>query len=201
MQYLSNLAQQSKIRWNLGLTTWTIFRYRAYRESFATVFTFSAGLSACGGSGAAYNIDLKGEKTFSQKFTVSFNKNFQMYIFTSGGVSAGVPAVWFWFAVVGPLDWATWLAPSTVTSSSPGMEDSYTQQHNIWNRISWHTSQEDKVFKTANKRNQEATLASRMDRVVSICCMRRDMLASFCRREDKTLDMMMRLAWLSWSCR
>lgn len=51
-QRLSNLAQQSKIRWKLGLTTWTIFRYRAYRESFATVITFSAILSACWGSAA-----------------------------------------------------------------------------------------------------------------------------------------------------
>lgn len=114
-------------------------------------------------------------------------------MFTSGGVSAGVLAVWFWFAVVGPLDWATWLPPSTVTSSSPGMEDSYSQRDNIWNRISRHTSQEGKLFKAANKRTQEPTLASRMDRVVSICCMRRDMLASFCRKEIKMLDILMSL--------
>lgn len=61
MQHLLNLAQQSKIRWELELTTWTIFRYRAYRESFATVITFSAGLSACWGSGAVWNINVRGE--------------------------------------------------------------------------------------------------------------------------------------------
>lgn len=71
------------------------------------------------------------------------------------------------------------------------MEDSYSQHDNIWNRLSRHTSQEGKVFKAANKRTQEPTLASRMDRVVSICCMRRDMLASFCRKEDKMSDILM----------
>lgn len=30
-----------------------------------------------------------------------------------------------------------------------------------------------------------------MDRVVSICCMRRDTLASFCRKEDKMSDILM----------
>lgn len=42
--------------------------------------------------------------------------------------------------------------------------------------------------KPANKRTQEPTLASKMDRVVSICCMRRDMLASFCRKEEKMCE-------------
>lgn len=42
--------------------------------------------------------------------------------------------------------------------------------------------------KPANKETQEPTFASKMDRVVSICCIRRDMLASFCRIEDKTSD-------------
>lgn len=64
------------------------------------------------------------------------------------------------------------------------MEDSYSQHDNIWSRIS--TNFDNKVeSKPANKRTQEPTLASKMDRVVSICCMRRDMLASFCRKEEK----------------
>lgn len=60
MPSLSNIALQSKIRWILGLTTWTIFKYRAYRESFATVITFSAGASVCCGCGAVCNINIGG---------------------------------------------------------------------------------------------------------------------------------------------
>lgn len=67
------------------------------------------------------------------------------------------------------------------------MEDSYSQHDNIWSRIS--TNFDNKVeSKPANKRTQEPTLASKMDRVVSICCMRRDMLASFCRKEEKWVN-------------
>lgn len=66
------------------------------------------------------------------------------------------------------------------------MEDSYSQRDKIWKRMSTRRWRQGKESKPANKRTQEPTLASKMDRVVSICCMRRDMLASFCRgkRED-----------------
>lgn len=67
------------------------------------------------------------------------------------------------------------------------MEDSYSRRDSIWSRIS--TNCDNKVqSKLANKKTQEPTLASKMDRVVSICCMRRDMLASFCRNEEKMCD-------------
>lgn len=108
--------------------------------------------------------------------------------FTSGGgrVSAGGPFVWLWTVAVGPLGRAggCWPIPSIVTSSRPGMEDSCSGgKKTITNReVRWCTW---KASETERPERERLTLASKMHRVVSICCMRREMLASFCGREKK----------------
>lgn len=82
---------------------------------------------------------------------------------TSGGgsVPTGGPSGWFWLAGVGTDVWAVccWPTPSTVTSSSPGMEDSCSEHDNIphmihlwtWNDIHYHKLQMECLEKKMTK--------------------------------------------------
>lgn len=61
-------------------------------------------------------------------------------VFICCGGPAGGPSAWLWLAAEGPLAWAGGRgpSPSTVTSSSPGIEDSYSKHDNVLSACTWH---------------------------------------------------------------